>query len=57
MEPSVLMQGRESDWRDMMRTVVRQVSAHEVRGTWHVTGGGCDGDGVKVVIGGYGFVK
>jgi hypothetical protein len=49
------MQGREREWRDWMRTVVRQVSAQDEPRTWHVTGG-CDGDGVKVMVGGYWFM-
>jgi hypothetical protein len=40
MVPSALMQGRESDWRDWIRTTVRQVSAQEVHGTSPLTGGG-----------------
>jgi hypothetical protein len=39
MEPYGLMQGRESECRDWMRTMVRQVSAQEVPRTWPVTGG------------------
>jgi hypothetical protein len=38
------------------RTVVRHVLAHEVLGTCPVTGG-CDGNFVKVGLGGYRFVK
>jgi hypothetical protein len=50
------MQGRERDWWDWMRTVVRQVAAQEVPGTCPVTRGG-NGDGVKMMVGGYMFVK
>jgi hypothetical protein len=34
------MQGREREWWDWMRNVVRQVAAQEVHGTYPVTGGG-----------------
>jgi hypothetical protein len=40
MTPSALMQGRERDWRDWMRTVVRQVAAQEVPWTCPMIGGG-----------------
>ena len=55
MVPSELMQGREREWRDWMRTMVRQVSAEDEPGTWPVTGG-CDGNGVKVMVKGYSFI-
>ena len=38
--PLGLMQGREREWRDCMRTVVRQVSVHDRPGTRPETGGG-----------------
>ena len=40
MVPSELMHGREREWRDWIRTVVRQVSAQDKPGTCPVTGGG-----------------
>ena len=37
--PSGCMLGREREWRDCIRTVVRHVSAHEMPGTRPETGG------------------
>jgi hypothetical protein len=39
MAPSASMHGRESDCCDWMRTMVREVAAHEVHGMWHVNEG------------------
>ena len=40
MVPSGFMLGREREWRDCIRTVVRHVSAQEMPGTRPETGGG-----------------